>query len=818
MRMTGRARPRWRNIAPVAVVAVAFLTPGLLSEAAWAAPANPCPAAFPVSALTVGQPLSGLTVERGNTADPFTATVVGVINDGIGPDLDMIIVETDSRAIERAGGIWAGMSGSPVFTADERLVGAVAYGLSASPSNIAGLTPAADMYEILSNGATPAPAAAQKPLPASIRQRLVASGAATAAEAASGMRQLPIPLGVSGIAAGHLDEAATRLQKLAPRTRIYAAGAVSGTAISQVSDIFPGSNFAAALSYGDVSTVGIGTTTAVCSGDTALAFGHPALFTGPSSLSVHTADALYVQRDNTFGSFKVANPGGVVGTVDQDRLAGIRGKLGAGPPTTLVDSDLTANTVTRRQGQTRITLPRAVPDIAPLHLLSNLDRVADRIGGGVTNINWVIRVTRASGTSVPVSVRNRYADPVDASFASIFDVADQLAALETNRFENIKITEVDFTGNISSTFANYTLESLLVRLPSGQLVPAPTNQPLQVVAGSRINLRAVLRPYRSATVKNVDLAVVVPADSAGGIGLVQVVGGPGDAAGEPPPEPTSFDALLAQLRGLVPNDALTAQLSVEQETPTGIIQRRTSTRKIQDQVVVGGKSFPIEVIAPRRARPGVVDGNVWKLRSTLSPGAPTTTFGWGVSTDRQLMGDWDGNGSLTPGVFRNGTWYIRNGLTSGPSTTFLFGQANDVPVVGDWNGDGRDSIGVYRGGRWLLRNALSAGPADYDFTYGTGSQRPVVGDRNGDGLDTVGLFQNGTWSVRQVNSAGPATTTFVFGVAGDVPVTGEWDADGRDEPGVYRGGRWLLRDYLNTGPSSRSFTYGGATSRPLVWG
>src|SRR5687768_3174898 len=104
------------------------------------------------------------------------------------------------------------MSGSPVFTADERLVGAVAYGLSASPSNIAGLTPAADMYEILSNGATPAPAAAQKPLPASIRQRLVASGAATAAEAASGMRQLPIPLGVSGIAAGHLDEAATRLQ------------------------------------------------------------------------------------------------------------------------------------------------------------------------------------------------------------------------------------------------------------------------------------------------------------------------------------------------------------------------------------------------------------------------------------------------------------------------------------------------------------------------------------------------------------------------------------------------------------------------------
>src|SRR5262245_62398485 len=91
------------------------------------------------------------------------------------------------------------------------------------------------------------------------------------------------------------------------------------------------------------------------------------------------------------------------------------------------------------------------------------------------------------------------------------------------------------------------------------------------------------------------------------------------------------------------------------------------------------------------------------------------------------MADWDGNGSLTPAVFSDGTWRIRPN-SSTTTITVNFGQAGDLPVVGDWDGDGKDTIGVYRAGRWLLRNSNSAGSADLDFTYGTASQRPVVGD------------------------------------------------------------------------------------------
>ena len=114
-----------------------------------------CPAAFPVRRLREGQVLNGLTVDRGTTPAAFTATVIGVLDDGIAPGLDMILAEASSPAIDRAHGIWAGMSGSPVYAADGRLVGSVSYGLTFGASPIAGITPAAEMRKLLRAAARP---------------------------------------------------------------------------------------------------------------------------------------------------------------------------------------------------------------------------------------------------------------------------------------------------------------------------------------------------------------------------------------------------------------------------------------------------------------------------------------------------------------------------------------------------------------------------------------------------------------------------------------------------------------------------------------
>ncbi|MEJ7707353.1 MAG: hypothetical protein WKF82_08810 [Nocardioidaceae bacterium] len=119
------------------------------------APDPDCPRAIGVSGVTRDMPVHGLTVSSGTTPDSFDGRVLGVLQDGIAPGLDMIMVKLSGSEITDASGnvdkgIWAGMSGSPVYTDDGRLVGAVAYGLSWAPSDVAGVTPGAEMRELLS--------------------------------------------------------------------------------------------------------------------------------------------------------------------------------------------------------------------------------------------------------------------------------------------------------------------------------------------------------------------------------------------------------------------------------------------------------------------------------------------------------------------------------------------------------------------------------------------------------------------------------------------------------------------------------------------
>ena len=44
--------------------------------------------------------------------------------------------------------------------------------------------------------------------------------------------------------------------------------------------------------------------------------------------------------------------------------------------------------------------------------------------------------------------------------------------------------------------------------------------------------------------------------------------------------------------------------------------------------------------------------------------------------------------------------------------------STDTPLVGDWNGDGTDTVGIYRNGNFYLRNTNGAGNADLVFGYG----------------------------------------------------------------------------------------------------
>ncbi|NNC93119.1 MAG: hypothetical protein HKN80_11590, partial [Acidimicrobiia bacterium] len=168
-------------------------------------------------------------------------------------------------------------------------------------------------------------------------------------------------------------------------------------------------------------------------------------------------------------------------------------------------------------------------------------------------------------------------------------------------------------------------------------------------------------------------------------------------------------------------------------------------------------------------------------------------FYFGVPEDTPFLGDWNGDGVSTPGLYRpsDGVAYVRDSLDTGNADRqWSMGNPGDIPLVGDWDGDGVDSFGVYRSseGKVYLRNAQTTGFADVEYYFGNPADVPFAGDFNGDGIDTVGVYRTSTGQVfignEQVTSF--ADTDFFFGNPGDVFIAGDWDGNGTDTVGVVR--------------------------------
>lgn len=493
------------------------------APSAFAAPTD-CPTALPTASAVKDLLGTGYTVETGKTADPFTAKVLGRITNGIAPGVDMIMAEVASPALDRAGGVWAGMSGSPVYTADGKLIGAVAYGLSFAPSKIAGITPAAEMMKLLN---APAAAAAEMPRPEAIAAPADAAAVlravgVPAAAAAGGFARLKLPLSISGGTGAGADKLLAKLEQQVG-AKVFGGGGSTKGAPAAAAKISAGSNFTAAVSYGDVTFAGTGTTTFVCNGR-AVAFGHPFLNRGAVALSMHEADALFVQPDAVFGPFKVANPGGIVGTVDGDRLTGITGQFGAAPTTIKIVSSLTlAGQSTPVVGTTNVVEPVYAPIVSAYHTLYNIDRVLNSGGPGSAALNIKFSGKRADGTAFEIKRSEHFSTKYDLDFT----VADQMWALvgslSDQNFEDIKLERISITGTVSPAQKSYGISAVKVRQNGVFVVPTG---PINARAGSTLAVQVTLSPVKGGgAAKTVGVNIRVPAELAGSGGTLVVASG-----------------------------------------------------------------------------------------------------------------------------------------------------------------------------------------------------------------------------------------------------------------------------------------------------
>jgi len=511
-----------RLFAAVAGIAAAVVAIATLSVTpASSVPDSGCPAPYPTEDLVVGAPVDGLTVTSGTVPGVFAGTVQGVLEDGIAPGVDMILADLHSTVIDEVG-IWSGMSGSPVYAGNGRLIGAVAYGLGIGPSTIAGITPASEMTRLL-NGAPLAERAPARtvPLPRAVATRILRSGSASRADVRQGLTRLPMPVRVSGLTSERLTKMAKVLHLGQQRVVAGAAGPTSQESI----DIEAGGNMAASMSYGTVTAAGLGTATMVC-GDEVVGFGHPMNFSGPSTMGLHGARALLIQDDPTVSGFKVANLGAPVGTVDSDRAAGIHAAKGALPGTIPVTSQATLRTRTDT-ATTRITLtdpnlvteygfvtqPELVTQLGFLNIVAAQDRVFDRISSGTAVTSWTIKGLRKNGRPWELNRRNLFTDPYDASAASAIAVANDLAVLQDNSGEQVRISSVNTSTRLRFNSDTFVVAKVQVTA-RGKWTTASPRRPLALRAGRVARLKVFLTS-RSAATRTLRLNVSVPQSAAG---------------------------------------------------------------------------------------------------------------------------------------------------------------------------------------------------------------------------------------------------------------------------------------------------------------
>jgi hypothetical protein len=170
----------------------------------------------------------------------------------------------------------------------------------------------------------------------------------------------------------------------------------------------------------------------------------------------------------------------------------------------------------------------------------------------------------------------------------------------------------------------------------------------------------------------------------------------------------------------------------------------------------------------------------------LRSGRTPKVLRFGTATDQPVVGDWDGDGLVNPGVRTPATRTFRLRTPSGV-TSIVLGAVSDQPVAGDWDGDGRWEVGVRTAGTGAFQLRAADGTLTA-VTLGDADDLPVTGDWDGDGRTDLGVFDvaTSTFTLRVIDADGLVWTAQVqFGSPGDLPVTGDWDANGTTDVGVW---------------------------------
>lgn len=384
-----------------------------------------------VDQLKPGMKGTGRSVFFGTEIKEFGVEVVDVMRH-VWPRGDLILCRLSGQGLEESG-VVAGMSGSPVYI-DGKLVGAVAYAWAFAKEPLAGVTPAAQMLKIWEE-----PDRLESPR--GMRSSRLSGGSGLA-----GLSALPLPVALSGLTPALSELVEPALKKIGFTPVAAAGGGSAGEA--DTSRLVPGAAVGVALVSGDVQLSGIGTLTCR-EGNRILAFGHPMLQAGNVRMPM-VGGVIHSVVSSVASSFKLFSPTAPVGTINQDRLAGVAGNIGPVPEmlpvTAVVSSPSGLDTYRFRI----VEQEELAPTLAAIGLANVVYQTEGNLEEMTLDSRMTVRFSSSRSSSPtsrtpfpPLVIEHRFSgvNPAAGLFRS---ASNELEALFGNRFLPAPIAAVEF--------------------------------------------------------------------------------------------------------------------------------------------------------------------------------------------------------------------------------------------------------------------------------------------------------------------------------------------------------------------------------------
>jgi len=551
--------------------------------------ADDAPAIFPLSQVQPGMKGVAYTIFAGDEIEKVDLVVLGVLHDALGPKQDIILVQLLGEKVEHTG-VVAGMSGSPVYF-DGKLAGALSLKLGAfTKEAIGAVTPIENMLDVQnapepaanatlqSSGSSIQPAnientfsAARIPLPENYARQISA-----------GAGQFLVPIETPLITTGLYPETIALFSKqLSAWGMSMMAG---GTAAPSPADaqLKPGDMVGVELIRGDLS-ISPGCTVTTVDHGKILACGHPIFSFGNVSMPLARAHVITTLA-SSMASTKIISTGGTIGTLTQDRVTAIGGRLGEGPPMIPVDVTLVTGDAQKQFHFEIIESPQLTPLLVALATYNGI--VGNTAYGEGSTLQLDGEIAIKGHTAVTLKDLFPPTDnPVPGGFFVAADVQSTFAQIYSNPYEIPHIAAIHLRVTALPERRAATIDDAWVEAN-------------EVHPGQTVAVKVQLRPYRGPAFVQ-EFPITIPMQAARG--PLQLVVSDAETVNR------TVQSLAANSQGQLPGlEELIKLMNREHQNDRlyATLMQPTPTLMVEDKVMPNAPASAINVLDQRQSPGG----------------------------------------------------------------------------------------------------------------------------------------------------------------------------------------------------------------------